>query len=102
LAGLLVGAGGYGLFVLRKQPLDLVADPTAWRAVSAPFIEKGKRELTGCSERGRVSLRLLKRNRNDTTRDFERADRGDVIVVGDEPGENRLEIVQPLQVVRVD
>jgi precorrin-6B methylase 2 len=93
----------FSYLVLRKQPLDLVeAGSTAWRAVSAPFVEKGKRELIGCGERGRVPLRLLKRHRSVDNRDFERADRGDVIVTPDEPDEKRLELTGPLEVVRAE
>ncbi len=92
----------FSYLVLRAQPLDLVAaGPTAWRAVSAPFVEKGKRELIGCSDRGRVPLRLLKRNRAGANRDFERADRGDVLVIAGEPGDKRLEIDEASTVQRI-
>ncbi len=88
--------------MLRKQPLDLVAaGPTAWRAVSAPFVEKGKRELIGCSELGRVPLRLLKRHKSDVNRELERADRGDVLVIAAQPGEKRLEIEDAAAVERI-
>lgn len=90
----------FSYLVLRKQPLDLVADPLAWRAVSAPFIEKGKREIIGCSERGRIAIRLLKRHRSEGNRDFERADRGDVIVTAEAPGEKRLEITGEVVIER--
>lgn len=93
----------FSYLVLRKQPLALVeAGSSAWRAVSAPFIEKGKRELIGCSEHGRVTLRLLKRHRSEGNRDFERAERGDVIVTPEMPGDKRLELTGDLVVERID
>ncbi len=93
----------FSYLVLRKQPRDLVeAGAGAWRAVSAPFIEKGKRELIGCSDRGRVPLRLLKRHKSDATREFERAERGDVLVIAADPGDKRLEIEGTTTVERID
>ncbi len=94
------GGMKFSYLVLRKQPLDLVESPGAWRAVSAPFIEKGKRELIGCSEQGRIAIRLLKRHRSEGNRDFERADRGDVIVTTETPGDKRLEITGELVIER--
>lgn len=75
------GGMKFAYLVLRRQPLDLVADPAAWRIVSAPRPAKGKLELIGCSDRGRVPLRLLRRHRNAGNRGFERADRGDVLTL---------------------
>ena len=85
----------FSYLVLRKQPLSLVADPAAWRVVSAPFPAKGKLELIGCSERGRVRLRLLRRHRSAANRAFEDADRGSVLEIAAEPDldKDRLEIV---------
>lgn len=92
----------FSYLVLRKQPLDLVPEgPGAWRIVSAPRIAKGKRELVGCSERGRYDLRLLKRNRTAENRALERADRGDVVVATDEPpgpDDPRVEITKLLKI----
>jgi precorrin-6B methylase 2 len=82
----------FSYLVLRKQPLSLVEDPGAWRIVSAPFPAKGKLELIGCSERGRIRLRLLRRNRAATNRAFEAADRGSVLSIGAEPGADRVEV----------
>jgi precorrin-6B methylase 2 len=82
----------FSYLVLRKQPLSLVEDPAAWRIVSAPFPAKGKLELIGCSERGRVRLRLLRRNRAATNRAFEAADRGSVLAIGAEPEGDRVEV----------
>jgi ribosomal protein RSM22 (predicted rRNA methylase) len=70
----------FSYLVLRKQPLRLVDRPNAWRVVSEPLPAKGKLELFGCSDAGRVPLRLLRRNRSDANRGFEKAERGDVLV----------------------
>jgi len=70
----------FSYLVLRKQPLRLVDRDHAWRVVSEPWASKGKLELHGCSDAGLVPLRLLRRNRSETTRAFERAHRGDVLV----------------------
>jgi ribosomal protein RSM22 (predicted rRNA methylase) len=92
----------FSYLVLRKQPLDLVgAGPGAWRAVSAPRVAKGKHEITGCSERGRVTLRLMKRNRVAANRDLERADRGDVLVIDTPPDDQRVEITATSTVERI-
>ena len=70
----------FSYLVLRNQPLRLVARDHAWRVVSEPLPAKGKLELYGCSDAGRVPLRLLRRHRSDANRGFERAERGDVLV----------------------
>jgi len=77
--------------VLRHSALPLVDAAHAWRVVSAPFVQKGKQEVFGCSDAGRVPLRLLKRNRSDANRAFERTRRGDVLVVDALVGE-RVEV----------
>jgi len=84
----------FAYLVLRTSPLDLVAGGCdAWRVVSAPRIAKGKHELIGCSERGRTTLRLLKRNRSATNRELERVDRGDVVEIDRAPDADRLEVL---------
>jgi ribosomal protein RSM22 (predicted rRNA methylase) len=70
----------FAYLVLCKQPLALVDRPHAWRVVSEPMASKGKLEIYGCSDVGRVPLRLLRRHRSDANRAFERAQRGDVVV----------------------
>ena len=88
---------------LRKHPLDLVpAGDSAWRVVSAPMPAKGKLELLGCSAHDRIPLRLLRRHRNAGNRDFERADRGDVLVVERSPDPERVEIGADTAVIRID
>jgi len=92
--------------VLRKQPAPLVDDLEAWRLVSAPMPAKGKLEVIGCGERGRVTLRLLKRHRSSTNRSFERADRGDVVSISSPAGppvavaDGRVEIVDDTAIAR--
>jgi len=70
----------FSYLVLRKQPLRLVDREHAWRVVSEPLSSKGKLEIHGCSDAGRVPLRLLRRNRSEANRAFEKAHRGDVVV----------------------
>ena len=70
----------FSYLVLRKQPLRLVDRDHAWRVVSEPLSSKGKLEVFGCSDAGRVPLRLLRRNRSAANRAFEKAHRGDVVV----------------------
>ncbi len=94
----------FSYLVLRRAPTPLVdAAGTAWRVVSAPHAPKGKLELYGCSDDGRVELRLLRRNRAEPNRAFERADRGDVLVVrGAEITDARIEITQDTSVTRIE
>lgn len=84
----------FSYLVLRKQPLALVDAPGAWRIVSAPHVQKGKLEVFGCSDAGRVRLRLLKRNRAAANRELERARRGDVIVTDAPRDGERVEITR--------
>jgi ribosomal protein RSM22 (predicted rRNA methylase) len=81
----------FSYLVLRHSALPLVDNANAWRVVSSPFAPKGKLELFGCSDAGRVPLRLLKRNRSQANRAFERARRGDVVIV-DAPIGERVEL----------
>ena len=101
----------FAYLVLRRSPLSLVeAGGAAWRVVSAPRPGKGKLELAGCCDAGRVTLRLLRRHRSDANAAFERADRGDVleIVPGGAGGaaidapaaDDRVEIVADTRVTR--
>ena len=88
----------FSYLTLRKTDTPLVeAGPAAWRVVSESFIAKGKHEMFGCSNAGRVPLRLLKRNRTEANRAFERARRGDVLVSTDAHDETRLEIANALE-----
>jgi ribosomal protein RSM22 (predicted rRNA methylase) len=79
--------------VLRHDTTPLVDANGAWRVVSAPFAAKGKHEVFGCSDAGRVPLRLLKRNRSEANRAFEPAKRGDVIVTDAPVSDDRVELV---------
>lgn len=91
----------FSYLVLRKQPTALVEDGvgTAWRLVSAARIAKGKHEVIGCSEHGRVTLRLLKRHRTADNRAVERAARGDVVVSDAPVGDDRVELAGPVTVI---
>jgi ribosomal protein RSM22 (predicted rRNA methylase) len=70
----------FSYLVLRRSAEPLVAQ-SGWRVVSAVHAPKGKVELDGCSDAGLVQLRLLRRHRSDANRAFERASRGDVVIV---------------------
>lgn len=96
------GGMKFSYLVLRHADAPLVEQGgAAWRMVSAPRPAKGKLEIYGCSDAGRVPLRLLKRNRADGNRGVEDARRGDVIVV-DAPVEgDRIEIGRAMYVTRV-
>jgi ribosomal protein RSM22 (predicted rRNA methylase) len=93
----------FSYLVLRRAATPLVeAGGAAWRVVSAPHAPKGKLELLGCSDAGRVTIRLMKRHRTEQTRGVERARRGNVLVIGEAPGEDRLEILGETRVDVVD
>jgi hypothetical protein len=83
----------FSYLVLRHDAAPLVDAPGAWRVVSSPFSAKGKHEVFGCSDAGRVPLRLLKRNRSEANRAFERAKRGDVVVTEAPVNDDRVELV---------
>lgn len=91
----------FSYLTLRRSDAPLVLQgPSAWRVVSDAFIAKGKHEMFGCSNAGRVSLRLLKRNRTEANRAFERARRGDVLVAADshdDPDNARVDIANALE-----
>jgi precorrin-6B methylase 2 len=91
----------FSYLVLRHAALPLVDTANAWRVVSTPFAPKGKLELFGCSDVGRVPLRLLKRNRSEANRAFERARRGDVVIV-DAPVGERVELEPNTAVERLE
>jgi hypothetical protein len=98
----------FSYLVLRARPLDLIDQRLvdqggeAWRVVGVPRPEKGKLEVIGCGERGRVPIRLLRRHRSAANRAVERAERGDVLVVDAAPGEQRLELEETTTVVRLE
>ena len=84
--------------VLRRTALPLVDRAGAWRVVGAAHPAKGKVEVLGCSNAGRVPLRLLRRHRSDANRTFEDARRGDVLVIDAEPAEGRVEVTTETRV----
>ena len=92
----------FSYLVLRHADAPLVEQGgAAWRMVSAPRPAKGKLEIYGCSDAGRVPLRLLKRNRADGNRGVEVARRGDVLVVDAPVESDRVEIGCEMSVARV-
>jgi precorrin-6B methylase 2 len=91
----------FSYLVLRHADAPLVEQGgAAWRMVSAPRPAKGKLEIYGCSDAGRVPLRLLKRNRADANRGIEDARRGDVVVVDAPVESDRVEIGRETPVSR--
>ena len=76
--------------VLRRGAEPLAPAATgggALRIVSPPTKLKGRRECIACGAHGWATLRLLTRHRDDANRAFERARRGDVVIVDDRPFE---------------
>jgi ribosomal protein RSM22 (predicted rRNA methylase) len=92
----------FSYLVLRRSDAPRLAAASDWRVVSAPRAAKGKLEIFGCNETGRIPLRLLKRNRADENRAFEDARRGDIIVTSAVPDGERVEIGRetPVEVLR--
>ncbi len=94
----------FSYLTLRRPdapPVTLVDGPNAWRVVSAPRPAKGKLEIYGCSDAGRVPLRLLKRNRAPANRAVEDARRGDVLVTDAPVEDGRVELEKDAPVERV-
>lgn len=92
----------FSYLVLRREARRLAEEPNAWRVVGAPRAQKGKVEVMGCSEAGRVPLRLLRRNRTAQNRELERADRGEVMIVDAASDGERVEIESTTTVTRRD
>ncbi len=96
----------FSYLVLRRAAATVVAPvgaATAWRVVSAPVAPKGKTELAGCAEPGLVTLRLMRRHRTERNRSFERAHRGDVLVVaGAITDPDRVEVTSDATVDRIE
>jgi ribosomal protein RSM22 (predicted rRNA methylase) len=92
----------FAYLVLRKTPLPLVEQTPAWRLVSEPRAQKGKLEIFGCSDAGRIPIRLLTRHRTSSNRDFERGRRGEVVVTEAKSDGERVEITAADTVERID
>ena len=88
----------FSYLVLRRAPSAMAG----WRLVGEPRAQKGKLELTGCSDAGRVPLRLLSRHRTSGNRELERAHRGDVIVTDATSDGERVEITRDTRVERIE
>jgi ribosomal protein RSM22 (predicted rRNA methylase) len=92
----------FAYLVLRRTTLPLVEASGAWRVVSAPHSPKGKLELYGCGDPGRVPIRLLRRHRAEANRPIERTRRGDVLVIDGTPDDTRLEVTADNRVERIE
>jgi precorrin-6B methylase 2 len=91
----------FAYLVLRRTPAALVevtAGRRALRVVSHLMESKGKQECFGCGEQGRVHVRRLRRNRSEANREFERARRGDVLIL--DPGAS-AEVAATTPVARI-
>jgi hypothetical protein len=67
----------YSYLVLRGQG-EPATDPTLFRIVSDPLVEKGRLKFYGCGPAGRQPLIRLDRHRNDRNAAFDDLRRGDV------------------------
>ena len=92
----------FSYLVLRRDPRPLADEPNAWRIVSSPRAQKGKVEVLGCSDSGRVPLRLLRKNRTPGNRELERTERGELMIVNTAQGAERLEVEESTTVTRRD
>jgi len=96
----------FAYLVLRRDPDRQVDAPgsgrRALRVVSRPRKLKGKRECFACGEQGRIALRLLRRNRSSSNRPFERARRGDVLILGEQNDLGKPESVDLRRVESVE
>jgi ribosomal protein RSM22 (predicted rRNA methylase) len=93
----------FSYLTMRSRSKALVVAPDgaeALRVVSRPQKLKGRRECFACGNRGRVKLRLLKRNRTTDNRAMEDARRGDVVTVfgADQVGDERLDVSKDMKV----
>lgn len=80
VTGLRDGGFKYSYLVLRHAP-GHVGAPGAVRVIGQPHRSKGKLEAPACGDAGAVTLRLLSRHRGEAARAFDRARRGDVLVL---------------------
>lgn len=92
----------FSYLVMRREPdrlVDDVGERRALRVVSRPRKLKGRLECFVCGDDvGRLSLRLLKRNRTDANRDLEAARRGDVVLAvprNDVLADDELDVLAP-------
>ncbi len=82
--GLRDGGMKFSYLVMRHGDESLISTSeklSPLRVVGQPQRSKGQRECYVCGAHGRHKLRLLKRNRSAQNRLFERAKRGDVLLV---------------------
>jgi len=67
----------FSYLVLRSQG-DPITDPTLFRIVSEPLVEKGRLRLYGCGPAGRQPLVRLRRHATETNAAFAELERGDL------------------------
>jgi ribosomal protein RSM22 (predicted rRNA methylase) len=67
----------FSYLVLRNQG-ETASDPTVFRVVSDPMLEKGRLRLYGCGPSGRQALVRLSRHRSPANAAFDALRRGDV------------------------
>lgn len=86
----------FAYLVIRRQPGTVAGERPALRVVSRLKKTKGASYLFVCDDRGRRELRLQKRERRDANRPFERARRGDLLVIeGDDAAIVSVERIDP-------
>jgi len=71
----------FSYLVIRRQPGTTAGSRSALRVVSKLKKTKGASELWACDDAGRRKLRLQKRSRTDANRTFDRAKRGELLLV---------------------
>lgn len=76
-AGLRFERSTFAYLTLRNTP-DTLADQGLVRAVSAPMVSKGKRELLACGADGLAHLMRLERHASEANEAFEALRRGDL------------------------
>lgn len=87
-------------YLLLARAGEAATDRRLFRVVSDPLPEKGRLRLFGCGPAGRHPLVRLDRERSQENQDFERAERGDVVVAG--PTEKAGDGLRVTQVTRVE
>jgi Mitochondrial small ribosomal subunit Rsm22 len=88
-------------YLVLARGEERLTDKRLFRVVSDPMVEKGRLRLFGCGPAGRHALVRLDRERTADNADFDRAHRGDIIVVGKtEPAGDGLRVTGATRVDR--
>ena len=98
------GGMKFAYLVLRRHPLDLVRARRRRlaRGQRADAGEGQARADRRAAAHGRIPLRLLNRHRAHGNREFERAERGDVLAIAAAPDADRVEVRDTTAVERLD